>query len=147
MGRRWGHPPREESLGWEKECTSGLQHVNMEVLLPQLDEDGELRVRHTGLLPVPEGGAAAKTGQRMNDVGRKCSPFPLPLNYTQCLNFQHVFTSQQALQPNTFHSCHHNIQATKTLRNSSAPNLPELLASLNASLPKASSGPPWCSSG
>lgn len=71
MGTWWGHPPREESLGWEKECTSGLQHVKMEVLLPQLDEDGELRVRHTGLLPVPEGGAMAKTGQRMNDVGRK----------------------------------------------------------------------------
>jgi len=36
---------------------------------------------------------------------------------------------------------------TKTHGNSSAPNLPELLASLNASLPKASSGLPWCSSG
>ena len=71
MGRWWDHPQRDESLGWEKECTSGLQHVKMEVLLPQLDEDGELRVRHTGLLPVAEGGAMAKTGQRMNDVVRK----------------------------------------------------------------------------
>lgn len=70
MGRWWGHPQREESLGWEKEYTSGLQHVKMEVLLPQLDEGGELRVRHTGLL-MAEGGAMAKTGQRMNDMGRK----------------------------------------------------------------------------
>ena len=55
----------------ERVRTSGLQHVKMEMLLPQVDEDGELRVRHTSLLPVAEGGAMAKTGQRMNDVGRK----------------------------------------------------------------------------
>ena len=71
VGRWWDHPQREESLGWEKECAHPVCNMLRWRCFCHKWMKMELRVRHTSLLPVAEGGAMAKTGQRMNDVGRK----------------------------------------------------------------------------